>query len=101
MNEIKLEKLDNRHTLVTFFTHRARLRGIDDAPKFIEIRNWLWEQYGPGIERELVWVMKYQNTLGNITEVPTKWAWHVDDNKYYIYLKEETLTHFTLKWMNA
>lgn len=101
MNNIKLETLDGRHSLNTFFTHRAKLMGQDNAPKFVEIRNWLWEQYGPGLERDTVWIMKYQNVQGKIPEFKTTWAWHIDDRKYYLYMKEEILTHFTLKWMNT
>jgi hypothetical protein len=96
MNDIKLEKLDGRHALVTVFTHRAKLAGMDNVTKFIEIRNWLWEHYGFGVEREIVWIVKYHDDA-----IKPKWAWHVEDRKYYLYMKEEVLTHFTLKWMNT
>lgn len=95
MSNITLQKLDGRHSLSHFFTHRARLIGIDDIHKWIEMRNWLWENYGPGLERDTVWLVHYKKL-----ECP-QWAWHVDDRKYYLYLKDEVLTHFTLRWMNT
>ena len=101
MNHIKLEKLDGRHSLNTFYTHRAKLVGMEDVPKFIEIRNWLWEHYGPGLERETIWVVQYQSMKANLPDFNPLWAWHVDDRKYYLYMKEEVLTHFTLKWLNT
>lgn len=95
-NLITLQKLDGRHTLSDFFQHRARMIGTDGCVKFVEIRNWLWEHYGPGLERETVWVMKYFN---NVPE--PKWAWWVDDRKYYIYMKDDVVTYFSLRYLNT
>jgi hypothetical protein len=98
MNDVKitLQKLDGRHSLSTFFSHRAKMIGMDGCAEFVEIRNWMWENYGPGLERETVWTLNY------FKEIPVPvWAWHVDDRKYYIYMKDEVLTHFTLKYMNT
>jgi hypothetical protein len=93
---LKLEKLDNRHALHTVFSHRVKMMGMDTVPKFVEMRNWLWENYGPGLERELVWVMQFHEAVTD-----TKWAWHTEDRKYYIYLKGDVVTYFSLKWMNT
>jgi hypothetical protein len=101
MSNITLQKLDGRHALNSFFGHRAKMVGMDNAPNFVEIRNWLWENHGPGIERELVWMLKYHATKGTISPFKAEWAWHVDDRKFYIYMKDEVLTHFTLRWMNT
>ena len=78
------------------FDYRAKMRGNDGCAKFIEIRNWMWENYGPGLERETFWTTQY------FQEVPTvRWVWWVNDGVYYIYLKDEALTHFTLKFLNT
>jgi hypothetical protein len=95
MSEIKLEKLDNRHSLNTFFTHRIKMFGDDKTLQWVEMRNWMWEQYGPGLEYETVWLLKYNPKL------QCKWAWRVNDSYYYIYLKDEMLTHFSLKYLNT
>ena len=95
MSDITLQKLDGRHALSTMFTHRVKIVGTDNVPKWIEIRNWLWENYGPGLERETIWVTQYHD------QVVPKWSWHIDDRKYFLYLKEETLTHFSLKYLNT
>jgi len=97
MTDITLQKLDGRHTSSTVFQHRAKMRGVDGCVQFVEIRNWLWENYGPGLERETVWALQYFHE-----KVPEpKWGWWVDDSKYYIYMKDEVLTHFSLKYLNT
>jgi hypothetical protein len=93
---VTLQKLDGRHTLSQFYPYRAKMIGNDGCMKFVEIRNWLWENYGPGLERETVWVVLYQEG----TKEP-KWSWWVDDRKYFIYMKDEILTHFSLKYLNT
>lgn len=95
MNNIQLEKLDGRHGLSSIFSHRAKLIGTSEVPNWIEIRNWLWENYGPGLEYETVWTMHYHDGS------EPKWAWRINDRRYYIYLKEEVLTHFSLKYLNT
>lgn len=94
---IKIEKLDGRHALNELFTHRVNIKSNEapDVIKFIEIRNWLWEQYGPGLEHETAWTMHY------FEEVKARWAWRIDNQKFYIYLKEDVLTHFSLKYLNT
>ena len=89
-----IEKLDGRHNASLVFTHRAWIRGTGHAERkqnFIQMREWCWETFGPGCERDLVWYN------GNITY---SWAFHYDQRQgsLYIYLKEELLTAFLLKW---
>ena len=88
---IKLTKLDKRHSGWGLFTHRFALASIE----FIAMREWFWEQYGPGCERGLV---NLRNLAGN----QTKWGWYCDPetNAKYIYIGDNAvLTHFQLKWM--
>ena len=91
---IALEKLDNRHMLHQYFTHRVQYIGDDDAIKFIDARNWLWENYGPGLERAIWYLTKYTDTG------QPSWAWHCNDRHYYLYLKDALVTHFSLKYLN-
>jgi len=97
---MQLEKLDGRHALSTFFSHRVRL-GTSDIAVYIQIRNWCWENYGPGIDRDTFWAIQYHEVMDKLDGFNPKWAWHKDDRKYYIYLKDELLTYFSLKWMNT
>ena len=95
MSNIALQKLDGRHASSNFFSHRAKMAGMDCVPEWVEIRKWLWENYGPGLERDVVWIIKYHH------QEPPKWGWHIDNGKYYLYLKEEVVTHFSLKYLNT
>ena len=89
--QIHISPLDGRHAGNRMFTHRAEILGPWDQRRhnFVEMRQWCWESYGPGVERDLSHCLP-----------DTKWAWHVGENpsSYYIYLKAEQLTHFSLKW---
>lgn len=95
--DIKLETLDGRHALHGVFSHRVKFLGSDNAASFVSVRTWLWENYGPGLERELVWLMHYPET--GIQQV--QWAWHNDDRKHYLYLNDSLVTHFSLKYCNT
>jgi hypothetical protein len=88
---IFFQKLDGRHSAHRDFSHRAEIFGPWDERRtqFVEIRDWCWENFGPGIEREL-----------RDQKPEAKWAWHISESPsgYYIYLKDEMLTYFSLKW---
>jgi hypothetical protein len=88
---IVISKLDGRHAGHILFSHRAEIIGtwIERDQEFVQVREWCWETFGPGVERDLIHAKK-----------DSKWGWHLNQSpaKYYIYLKDEYLTHFTLKW---
>jgi len=88
---INIQKLDARHNGHWYFTHRVEISGNWDQRReqFVQMREWCWENFGPGVERDLV-----------DHKPETKWAWHVHDRPtgFYIYLKDELLTYFSLKW---
>jgi hypothetical protein len=98
---MKLETLDGRHALSSFFSHRARMMGTSEIVLFIQIRNWCWENYGPGIDRDTYWALQYHDITDQLLGFEPQWAWHSEDSKRYIYLKEEVLTMFSLKWLNT
>lgn len=100
MSSIKLEKLDRRHTGHSLFKFRAYIIGRHDGNKFAEIRNALWEAYGPSSERDL------NGWCGpNGTQINPHWAWHIETTSagsfhYYLYLtSDEEASFFKLKWM--
>jgi len=91
--KFRLSKLDGRYAGNREFSHRVSFVGEwrDRSEQFVKMREWCWEMFGAGVERNLVYC-----------KPNTRWAWHIDESPttaYYIYLKEESLTHFQLKWM--
>ena len=93
---LHLQRLDARYSLHLLFQYRVEFLGLvhlaERVQRFVEIRNWCWETFGPGIERVAV-------GYGSLPKF--EWAWHCDPGgrELHIYLKEENLTHFQLKWM--
>jgi hypothetical protein len=90
---LSLEKLDARHALFPHYSHRVKYSG--DQKQYVITRNWLWESYGPGLERELWYVTCYEEVA-----VP-EWAWHTDGRTNFLYLKDALVTHFSLKYLNT
>ena len=88
-----LEKLDRRHSHSYYYSHRVWVSGLDDERRqdYAHIREWCWETFGAGCERDLV---KRDN------HYKYRWVFHCGQrNKdLYIYLKDELLTTFLLKW---
>ena len=90
-----VRKLDTRNQLCVFFKYQLKC----NLPVFFEMREWCWEQWGPGIEAE-----HYTNTVNYMLKF-YPWCW--DSNKYNgaaikhgkLYLKDdEALTLFVLRW---
>lgn len=92
----RLEKLDGRHVLSSEFSHRVRWYGTDSVKEFVTARNWLWENYGPGVERDFYWLKRFPEH-----GISPEWVWHVDDRTYFLYLKDSVVTHFSLKYINT
>jgi|APCry1669188970_1035186.scaffolds.fasta_scaffold120183_2 hypothetical protein len=91
--KFKLEQLDGRHSGHRIYTHRVWIHGtgVDRKRDYVQAREWCWETFGPGCERDLVW---YNNSSSY------SWAFHYDirQESVYIYLKKELLTAFLLRW---
>jgi hypothetical protein len=93
-----VRKLDSRNHLYAVFKYQLKC----NLPIFFDMREYCWEQWGPGIEAE-----HFVNTVNHaLTWYP--WAW--DSNKYNgasikhgkLYLKDdEALTLFGLRWANG
>ena len=70
------------------FKYVAKFRKRADREKFIEIRNWCWEQWGPSSELEF-WS----------ENVNPAWAWTVSEFEIKIYLdSDKEASWYTLKW---
>jgi hypothetical protein len=91
---LTLQKLDGRHELNTIFTHRVKYT-TTEIESYIQAKLWLTEYYGLGLEREVMWAIKYA------PEFKPEWAYYNDGRVLYIYLKDALVTHFSLKYLNT
>jgi hypothetical protein len=86
----KLQKLDRRHTGREQFSHYITPK---NKLAFLELRNWCWTQFGPGMERD--WAIE----LGNGQYSVSRWAWDTEFKHMRIYFTGDAeLTAFLLWW---
>lgn len=92
---LKLTKLDGRFTGTENFKYRVSVGGPRDLRiiKFLELRQWCTETWGPGMEREFANIVKCAH-----------WGWHTGRDILYdeifIYLVgDDEASFFKLKWM--
>lgn len=68
--------------------------GLKELQNFVEIRNWAWETFGPGVE---YWVYDTQQDF-------TSWAWinelHPSRRVRILFKNEQDFVLATLKWKN-
>lgn len=93
-----ITKLDRRHSAFPFMRYyvipqysykEARIE------RFIELRNWCWDTFGPGVERKYIILHPTQDTLESINA----WCWHTEQDQLRIYFKsDKELAVFKLKW---
>jgi hypothetical protein len=95
---VRVVKLNRNYSGYYHFTHRVEFYGRDQdtrVKQWIQVRNWLWQQFGPSAEQNLARA-DYFNGAQPI------WAW--DSEKSVIYLKEQALVMFQLRkefWEDA
>jgi len=90
MKPFHIQKLDRRHTGNTVFSHYVT---VHDTLFMIELRNWCWSQFGPGMERD--WAIE----LGSGQYPVSRWAWDTEFKHRRIYFTSDAeLTAFLLKW---
>lgn len=95
----KLSKLDRRHKGFPSFSHSLDFK----MPRFSaeayqtnivnlnQARNWLAEQYGPGVE-----VIHHGIMCGHCY-VPL-WAWDTENHTMKLYMSEKELLMFQIRW---
>jgi hypothetical protein len=85
---MKLKKLDARMNGYGNFKYVAKFRKRGDREKFIAIRNWCWEQWGPSCELEF-WK----------EDVNPAWSWAVTEFETKIYIdSDKEASWYILKW---
>lgn len=85
---MKTGKLDKRHNGHKSFKYHVRFN-IHELEKYVEVRNWLWETYGPSAELEVV----------RDTNMNVKWSWVYDQYNIKCFLaSDKEYQWFVLKW---
>ena len=90
---IKIVKLTRQYNGHDRFTHRVefRSRSRDDVYKvmqqWVDVRVWLWSQFGPSAELN----MANPKFFGGQQPL---WSW--DSEKFCVYLRDEAFTMFSL-----
>ena len=85
---MKLKKLDARMNGYGNFKYVVKFRKRFDSDRFIAIRNWCWEQWGPSCELEL-----WSEAINPV------WAWAVTEFDVKIYIdSDKEASWYTLKW---
>lgn len=96
MNTFKITVLDKRFTGHEKFKYQVTptLLHIDTKVVYsIAWREWCWETFGPGIERD-------NSNLVSLEDRDFKWAWHSEYRSIRLYLKgDEELNWFKLRWL--
>ena len=96
MNQFTITHLDRRHRGHSLFSHYITAiwtSQLEDRLKFFEWRNWCWQTWGPGWERDLA-IEFVSNTY-----TVARWAWHTDDRPRKLYFHtERELNWFVLTW---
>ena len=74
----------------TKFTHKVCFVGPnnDIYPKYVNVRNYLWSQFGPSAELDATWFIDPECNL--------EWCWQCDDKVTDIFLKGKALVQFLL-----
>jgi hypothetical protein len=88
---MRVVKLTRQYSGFGQFSHRIEIRSTNpnaNKRQWVEIRNWLWSQFGPSAELFLATPEFFD---GN----QPKWAW--DSDKSVIYITDEAYTMFMLK----
>lgn len=86
---MKIGKLDKRHKGHETFRYYTQF-SFSTYDKFIEVRNWCWQTWGPSSELDL---------LSHVKTDSIKWAWIHDQYNTRIYLaSDREYQWFVLKW---
>ena len=91
---MKITKLDRRHSgkmAFDYFISPTETDNWKNPMKIHEWRLWCWDNLGPGAERDVA-VRLHMNGK------PLQWAWDTEFGHCRLYMKEEYVTFFKLKW---
>lgn len=88
---MKPKKLDKRMLGHGEFKYQVAFNRRD-CQKFVDIRIWCWEQWGPSCELEFTHTMKHKPT----------WAWMSDYHDRYrlLFETDKECSWYILNWIN-
>jgi len=90
--QIKVSKVDKRYKAYGTFDYFVEPNKWPLGDNYLELREWFWENYGPGCDINTVCVYNPPERTNNY-----KWAWQ--DDEYRLFLKDgPELAHLQLKW---
>lgn len=85
---MKIKKLDRRMNGFGKFEYKVEYSRYNEHRKFVDARNWCWDQWGPSCELE------FWNS-----NINPAWCWIVDNRQIKILLASTKETQwFSLKW---
>lgn len=89
----RLDKRYNGHTKFKYSITPTAVPLLEQRQEFQELREWLWENYGPSMELE--WSM----SLARISQTEPRWAWDTEHHNRRLYIRgDEELTFLELKF---
>ena len=108
--KFKVIKTDRRHTahqVFSYYVEPAYELGVGRDERielFKELRQWCWEAFGPGCERDFVVLHPVPvGTLGQCRMASKeRWAWYStteSNQELRIYFNEAEMSWFKLKWV--
>ena len=108
--KFKITRTDRRHTANQIFRYYVEPAYEIGASKderitaFKELREWCWESFGPGCERDFVVLRPIAVGDDGQCQMASveRWAWLTTTDasqELRIYLKEDAMTFFKLKWV--
>jgi hypothetical protein len=88
----RIQKLDKRHAGRLSFAYFVEpdATAYDKLVVLQQWREWCWENFGAGCERDLAFRLRDSHTL--------RWGWDTEHGHCRLYLTEDALTFFKLKW---
>lgn len=110
----RVHKLDRRHSAYPHFTHYIEENRYRSArttwhnstavdgqldKNFFTLREWFWEQFGPSKEFRYWKSHKDPNVTQANRSNNDLWCWDTEFGKQRIYVTENAITLFNLKWI--
>ena len=109
----RVRKLDKRNTAYPHFSHSieenvyrtARTTwiraGVDEHKEinFFTLREWFWESFGSSKEFRYWQAHQDPNVIKVNRSDNDQWCWDTEFGKQKIYVTEQVLTAFNIKWM--
>ena len=87
----KLKRLDKRFRSYDRFKYLIEFNGLRRQLGLIELRNWCWKTFGPGVEISSMdhWWSQLDDSEKDYYGLGNNWAWKDEEYSNRIYIKGE------------